>query len=160
LGPVGSFIANIVGLLTTNWVLTVSALIAVWASLTDYVVALVGNPKVQTAAEVFLAVLWTGIGIAYLVDRKRARIIKAEHDYRYGLTFEGLTPNYDPNRDDATLQFGIQFRNFSSGPIRYVVEHFDVRIGTRSAPRLRKGQLTSFLPRGGARVSNLEPFKK
>jgi hypothetical protein len=151
LGPIGSAIANLITFATTNWVLTVSALIGLWASATESIVTFALNPRVQTAILVFMAVLWTSIGLTYLVDRRRPRFIKPEHDYRYGLTFEGLIPAY--NEDGGSLGIGIQVRNFSSGPIRYTIEEFDVRMGSRALPKIKKGMLTSFMPRGAGRTS-------
>src|SRR5712672_2357048 len=92
LGPIGGTAADALAFLTNDWVLTVSTIIGLWASLTDWPVGLVQNPKIQTAALVFLFVLWTSIGITILIDRRRPRITKAVQDYLYGLTFEGLTP--------------------------------------------------------------------
>lgn len=160
LGPIGGHIADGLALLLNNWLLTMSAILSLWAALTDFVVAIAENPRVHTAILIFLTVFWTSIGVVYLFDRRKPRVIKPEHDYRYGLTFEGIVPLYDPNNEDGALQFSLQFRNFSSGPIRYTVESFDIRIDTRSLPKLKKGALTSFLPRGGARNSSQLPFKK
>src|SRR6266851_4409190 len=91
-GPVGGSAADALAFLTNNWVLTMSTIIALWAAFTEWAVAFVQNPKVQTAALVFLFVLWTSVGITVLIDRRKPRVIKPDHDYRYGLTFEGLMP--------------------------------------------------------------------
>ena len=158
LGPVGSFTANVLSILATNWVLTMSAVLGLWASFTDSVVALSENPRVHTALIVFLVLLWTSVGIAYLIDRRKPTYIRAAHDYRYGLTFEGVMPVYQPGHPEGVLAFGINLKNYSSGPIRYTVEVFDVRVGTRALPKVQKGKLTSFMPRGGGRTSTTVPF--
>jgi hypothetical protein len=158
MGPVGTFIANVVTFLTTNWVVTMTTIVSLYASTTDWLVEFIQEPKTQTFVLVFLSVLWTYIGIIYLIDRKRPVRITPAHDYRYGLTNEGLIPNYDPI--DGALQFGIQLRNYSSGPIKYNVEQLEIRIGTRSTPKLKKNQLYGYLPRGGSKFSSIDPFNK
>jgi hypothetical protein len=162
LGPVGGTAADALAFLTNNWVLTMSTIIALWAAFTEWAVAFVQNPKVQTAALVFLFVLWTSIGITFLIDRRKPRVIKASQDYLYGLTFEGLFPAMGASfdKDDDELRFGLQLRNFSSGPIKYTVEDFDVRIGNRALPRLQKGALVGFMARGAGRTSHGAPFKR
>jgi hypothetical protein len=153
LGPVGGTAADALAFLTNNWVLTMSTIIALWAAFTEWAVAIVQNPKVQTAALVFLFVLWTSIGIAILIDRRKPRIIKTDQDYRYGLTFEGLLPalGAEFDKDDRELGFSITLRNYSSGPIKYTVDDFDVRIGNRALPKLKKGVLVGFMARGAGR---------
>ena len=161
-GPVGGSAADALAFLTNNWVLTMSTIIALWAAFTEWAVAFVQNPKVQTAALVFLFVLWTSVGITVLIDRRKPRVIKPDHDYRYGLTFEGLMPLLTDafDKDDSELGFGIQLRNYSSGPIKYTVEDFDVRIGNRAVPKLKKGALVGFMARGAGRISNGGAFKR
>jgi hypothetical protein len=163
LGPIGSTAADILTFLTNNWVLTMSTIIALWASFTDWAVAMVQNPKVQTAALVFLVLLWTIVGITVLIDRRKPRITKSEHDYRYGLTFEGFVPLINDaafDKDDSQLRFGISVRNFSSGPIKYTVDELDVRIGNRALPKLKKGELFGFMARGAGRTSASPAFKR
>jgi len=161
LGPVGSALASAIQLATTNWVLTMSAILGIWASLTDSVVALVHDPRIQTGVIVFLVFLWTGAGIAYLFDRRRPRIVKTDPDYRYGLTFEGMIPNLIPHREDNWLTFGVQIRNFSQAPIRYQIDRFDLRIGTRAlSPSQSPRPLRGYLARGGGKIAALPAFKK
>ena len=57
LEPIGSAIADVLTFLTTNWVLTVSTVISLWASLTEWAVGIVQNPRVQTFAESFLVLI-------------------------------------------------------------------------------------------------------
>jgi hypothetical protein len=162
-GPAGTFVANILAFLATNWVVTMTTIVSVWAGFSAWATDIVQKQGVQTTVIVFLASLWTYIGIVFLADRKKPREIKAAQDYRYGLTFEGMAPIYDSeisNDDDPMLSVGLQLRNYSSGPIRYDIETFDVRIGTRSLPKMKKGLLYGFMPRGGGRFSTNVGFKK
>jgi hypothetical protein len=59
----------------------------------------------------------------------------------------------------VVIRVGIQLRNYS-GPLRYVIEEFDVRIGNRALPRVKKGHLTSIMSRGAGRTSTNVPFRK
>ena len=77
----------------------------------------------------------------------------------YGLTWEGLVPIFNPKGEEP-LQFGIQLRNFSSGPIRYHIEKFQVLIGDRTSPIGKPVRPTNFLPRGGARLYRTQAFKR
>jgi hypothetical protein len=160
LGPIGGFIATAITVVTVNWALVVSAgiglLAATWAALTSFF----QNTGVEVGIAVFLASIWSYIGLISLYDRRRPTLTSSAPDYRHGLIFEGLLPNFvvTPN-EPAALQFGLQFRNFSSGPMQYNVENFDIRVGSRSSPRLKRGELTSYLPRGAGRISNTMPFR-
>lgn len=160
LGDVGAFIANVLVFLTTNWPLVVTIIVSIYAGISDWAVATVHKPSVYVTVGVFLSVLWTYIGLTFLIDRRKPRLTQPAQDYRYGLVFEGCVPVYEAANEDAALQIGLQLRNFSSGPIRYSVEHFDVRIGSRTLPKLKKGALVSYLPRGAGRTSSNVPFKK
>lgn len=135
-----------------------TTLLSIWAAFTDWIVTLAESPRVHTAILVFLSILWTAIGITYLVDRRKPRLVATRYDYRYGLTFEGITPFYQPDDPEGVLGFGINVRNFTSGPIRYVVEVLDIRIGTRALPKVDKGKLTSIVQRGAGRTSTTKPF--
>jgi hypothetical protein len=106
----------------------------------------------------FVAILWAAAGIVWLGTRSAPQFVRLHQDYRYSLTFEGLMPHYDPNDPERALSFGIQLRNFSGGPLRYVVEDFDVRVGRRALPRVKKDHLKSVMARGAGRTSTTEPF--
>jgi hypothetical protein len=97
-----------------------------------------------------------------LRDRRLPRVIKSEQDFRYGLTFESFQPIAGPDfaNDDGELRFGIILRNFSSEPIKYTVEDFDVRIGNRALPVLPRGALFGFMARGARRTSLSTAFKR
>ena len=162
LGPIGAFAANALTFLTMNWPLTMSAfaglLAAVWAALTYFVL----RPSVEAAAGTFLFVLWTCVGILAITDRNRPRLVRSHQDYRYGLTFEGIIPNYLPVNAPipkaGSLGIAAQFRNFGPGPLRYEIETFEVRLGSRSLPKLKKGILFGFMARGAGRTSSHEAF--
>jgi hypothetical protein len=64
------------------------------------------------------------------------------------------------DKDDSELGFGIQLRNFSSGPIKYTVEEFDLRIANRALPKIPKGSLFGFMARGAGRTSFSPAFKR
>jgi hypothetical protein len=159
LGPVGTLIANILAFLTANWGTAVSVatgvIVALWAS----AVSFVHDPAVQAGGEIFLATLWTIVAVLYIFDRTKPRSVRAIPDYRYGLTFEGLFPNIDPLNDEQWMTFAIQIRNFSQAPIRYIVEKFDVRLGSRALPEPKK-ILTGYLPRGGGKTVSPSKFAK
>jgi len=160
LGSFGAFLANALVFLTTSWVLVMSALGSLWIGLSDWGVNFIHNPNVQAVVIVFLVVLWSAIGILVLIDRQRPRIVRSYQDYQYGLTYEGLVPIFEKDNEDGALQFVLQLRNYSMGPIRYSIEHFDVRIGSRALPEWRVEGKTVYMPRGAARSSGAIPFRK
>jgi hypothetical protein len=159
LGPVGATAADIITFLTTNWVLTMSTIVAIWAALNEWATAIVHDVRVQTALEVFLALLWSVVGLLYLVDRKRPRLTRPAPDYRYGLTFEGIAPSIDTMSDEGWFGLLIQLRNFSQAPIHYTVDSFDFRIGSRALPKSKK-VLDGYLARGGGKSVCPSRFKR
>jgi hypothetical protein len=83
--------------------------------------------------------------------------VRSAVDYRYGLIFEGIQRNYLPTTANVpnagSLQFGINIRNFSLGPMRVRAEEIDIRIGSRASPKLNKGELAGgILSRGAGRT--------
>lgn len=160
-GGAGTHIANIITVLTTNWGVSVSVgmglIGALWASALGFF----QHPAVQIGIGVFLATLWTIAGVTYLIDRTRARVVRISPDYRYGLTFEGIMPSVLPHREDAWLTMGVQIRNFSQSPIRYAVERFEIKIGTRSLPpRSQSRPNRGYLARGAGKIAGAPSFKK
>lgn len=162
LGPFGSLVANVVSFLTTNWVVTMTTLLSLWASLSDWAVAFVDRPGVRTFAFVFIVGLWTWIGIAALIDRRRPKAVTTFPDYRYGLVFEGFTPLFVATNskmpEPGGLQFSIQIRNFSPSPIKYVLESYDVRIGSRTHEKYGETIVSGYLARGSGRQARLSGF--
>jgi hypothetical protein len=159
-GTLGSQVANIITVLTANWGIVVSVATGVVASVWSVTLGFFQHPAVQVAIGVSLATLWSIIGVTYLADRRRPRIVRTSPDYRYGLTFEGLIPNLVPHAEDAWLGLGVQIRNFTQAPIRYSIEKFDIRIGTRTLPKTQGRPLKGYLARGGAKIGGAPSFKK
>lgn len=159
LGPLGTLVANILAFLTANWGVAVSAVVAIYVALSQWATSVVNSPTTQAAALTFLVLLWGYIGITFLIDRHHPRIVKTVPDYRYGLTFEGVLSNIDILSEDSWLAFGIQVRNFTQSPIRYRVESFDFRIGSRALPKVEK-QPVGYLARGSGKIITPSAFKK
>jgi hypothetical protein len=95
-GAAGNFLANAITFLTTNWVLTVSAVTAFLVSLWDQAVEVLGYPRTQATILAFVAVLWTLIGIRMLITQGRPRQVKFAHEDAYSLIVENIEPNYNP----------------------------------------------------------------
>jgi hypothetical protein len=161
-GAVGSALAVTVSLLAGNWVVASTVAASIYVGLSIWAIDFVNRPDVRAATFVFLTLQWTYVGFTILVDRRKARIVKAEHDYRYGLTFEGfhliVAPDFDS--EGGELRFGIGLRNFSSGPIKYAVDDLDVRIGKLALPLLLPGTLFGFMARGSGRTSYSSAFQR
>jgi len=160
-GPLGTAAANILVFLTVNWVAVVSAVTAISLALWSNAVTFFHRPDVEVGIGIFIAVLWTLVGLLFLWDRRKPRTIRAHPDYRYGLTFEGIAPFYNPDQpDEAVFALGIALRNYSNNPIRYDVDSFELHIETRSPPKVKRGVLYGYMPRGGARTSTPAAFRK
>lgn len=159
LGPIGRTIATIITVLTTNWGIVVSVGLGLVAAAINGFYRIASDPHVQVGIGTFVAALWTYIGFIVIVDRRKPRIMRPVQDYSYGLTFEGCNANYAPQSEDA-LQFGLLLRNYSSGPLRYHIEKFQVLIGDRTTPIGKPQRATNFMPRGGGRIYKAAPFKK
>lgn len=160
-GAIGSALAVTVSLLAANWMVAVTVAASIYVGLSAWAIDFVNRPDVRAAAFVFLVLLWTYIGFAILIDRRKARVVKSEQDYRYGLTFEGFMPAATEfDQDDSELRFALQLRNYSSGPIKYTLNEFDVRIGNRALPMILPGTLFGFMARGAGRTSFSPPFKR
>jgi hypothetical protein len=114
------------------------------------------NRSFVGASLIFVLLLWTYIGLVWLITRKP----RDWRTLRYGITFEGIQPNFDPRSEEGGLSLAVVVRNFSPAPIRYFIEEIDVHIGTRTLPsRYRKNSLQGILARGAARASTPIPFK-
>jgi hypothetical protein len=160
LGLFGSVLMALINVLTINWIALVAVIVSIYVATEGWTSQFVQKTSTRVFAEVFLAVLWSWIGLLYLRDRKRPRVITVAQDYRYGLTIEGVAINHNPLIEDAALSFPLMLRNYSPGPIRYEITQFDVRIGTRSLPKLKKGELAGYMARGGGKTTWPDPFKK
>jgi|GEM_PF-2348029 len=159
-GGVGTFIANILVFISTNWWVVMAAFVAVFTAIWETSLQFAQRQEVQTFVWVFLALLWTHIGLAVLRDRRRPTVITPHQDYAHGLTFEGISWLYQPHIEQVALVFALQFRNNSSGPIKYDIEVFDIKIGNRTLPDFPQGSFTSVMPRGGGRIARHSAFSR
>jgi hypothetical protein len=105
-GSIGSFVANVIKLLTANWIAAVSAVIAIYYALQEWAVHFVLDPRTLAGFVIFLFLLWTAIGLTYLNDRRKPRLVQSHHDYRYGLTFQGCRPIFLPETAPVANQRG------------------------------------------------------
>jgi hypothetical protein len=133
LGPLGSAAANVLAILTTNWVLVVSAALAIFTALEAWTIALVQNLAVRSAAEVFIAALWTIIGLRVLAQSKRPQEVKIAHEYAYSIIIENMTPIFNDTEDFA-FALAINFRNVGAGPLRVKLDELRVILGDRTLP--------------------------
>jgi hypothetical protein len=85
------------------------------------------TPTTHELAFVFLITLWTFIGLTWLAERKKPTEIFPKKDFRYGLTFEGLSAVLDPRHEASGLQISVGLRNYSPIPIKY---HVGYRLNT------------------------------
>jgi len=163
MGDLGGHAANVLTFLTTNWGATLATIIAAGTWLNKWAWGIALTPAVYASAGVFLFVLWTIIGLTYLYDRRKPRKVQTHLDYRYGLTFEGFGPNYmsaDAGFPDAgALQFVIQVRNYSPGPIQYFLESCDIRLDSRASPKYEPGKVRGYMARGSGRSARTGAFK-
>jgi hypothetical protein len=157
-GPLGNALGTAVSLLTANWGLTLSAALGFIAAFETNAFTFFMRPGVSVGVGVWLAALWTWIGLCVLWDRRRPREVVPHQDYRYGLTFGGVIAIHDPI--EGSIRMALAFTNHCPGPIRYSIEHFDVRLESRALPRYQKGFLTAYLPRGGNKMSVTEAFTR
>ena len=67
--------------------------------------------NVLASLAVFVGIIWGAAGMVWLGTRSEPQIVKADRDYAYGLTFEGLSPYFNPDNPESCLCFGIQHRN-------------------------------------------------
>lgn len=159
-GKLGNFFVTAVTLITTNWVLVMSFIAAVFAYLNNFVKSIVANQDFKNSAQLFLIVVWTFIGLLWLSDRKKPKLMANFKDYQYGLTWEGFICGIDVKNDEKFFGINMQARNFLPNPLKYTVEDIDLRIGNRTIPRYESGKLTSIMPRGAGRQSGIGLFAK
>lgn len=148
----GNFILWLGTLITYSWWSTIitagSVALAAWRWGKSVIV----KPLFHSVVLVFVATLWTLIGLSWL-SRRKPKDVDA---LRYGITVEGITPVFE----GIGLQFGIAVRNYSPVPLRYWVEEFEVKIDTRTLPtKYKQDSLTAMLPRGSQRTSSTNSFK-
>ena len=149
-GKAGETLAWILALIETKltWAAIISLglgfLAAFWSGLFNFF----SNQHTQIAIGVFLAALWTYIGL---------RIIR--RDYRYSLNPEGFQLYIDPDSTDLALSVGINFRNICTHPIRIRVEEFRLKIEDRTCAD-PDTTIEMIVPRVSARGIRSGGFKK
>lgn len=159
-GAVGAAIAVTINLLTAHWLVAMPVAVGFVVSFWEGALAAAMTPSVYVGVGAFLVALWTAVGISVLIDRRKPRLIKADQDYRYGLTCEGIAVQYDPNNHAAMLRFMVILRNFSQAPIFYTIKRFEVRFGKTSLPPVEDGKLKGYLSRGGGKGSGPGTFER
>jgi hypothetical protein len=82
---------------------------------------------------IFVAVLLSLAALVWLATRNKVGTFRVEPDYRFRLGYEGLHLAFDPD-DAKALQIGVNLRNASAHPIRYVVDDMRVVIGGHTVP--------------------------
>lgn len=151
LGPLGSFLANIIALLATNWGVVVSAVIGattgIWALASDWV----QNSRVQSAVIVFLVLFWTYIGFVVLRSQRKPTSVRVYHDYAYALAFEIANPLIDPDKP-GFIMANFSFRNVGAGPAKCLMEDMRVILDGRTADHPITVSREFIVPRGTAKA--------
>lgn len=139
LGTIGAWIADTAQFITTNWVVTMSAIFTIISGLFDSVILWLQKPYVYTSAGVFLFFLWTFIGLSILRRNSKPILTKGVPDYSYGIIQQGVAealigdfPNGHQNAGMKGLSVGLGFCNMSNGPIRLKTEDLRVVINGRT----------------------------
>jgi hypothetical protein len=156
----GGTLAWILTILTTQWGVIVSALVAFAVAAFTWTSDFVHRTEVQTAAAVFLVLLWTYIGVSTVSRRKRPIIIRHEEEYSYTLLHEGINFGFDPDNVENCLQLGINLRNVGTLPMLYVVESLQVVIGDRTVTKKEYKNNSGIMARFGARVFRDTGFRR
>jgi hypothetical protein len=155
----GSFGAVIITYITAGWGVLMSAALSILVLASASLTSWIETPAVHSAGFAFIFSLWTIIGVLFLYDRSRPRLVSPAADYRYGLTLEQIGVLFYP-RDDNCLQFTLMLRNVSPGPVHYDVDMFDIRITSRVSPKIKRGDLSAYMARGAMRGANMTPFRR
>lgn len=162
LGKAGEITAAAITLIESKltWAVVVSAafgtLAALWAGLFDFF----SNQHTQVALGVFLAVLWTYVGVRVLRSFREPIHTLPKADYRYCINPEGLGVVVDPkNPHLLSVSVVYTLRNVGNWPIRVRVEKFDLRIEDRAAQEPDKN-IEMVIPRASARGIQSGGFKK
>ncbi len=134
LGTLGGHTATVLTFLTTNWALTMSTVAAAIVGFWDQATAFAGDPKTRSVILVFLAVLWTSIGVRVIIAQNRPRIVKTAHEYPYSVIIEGIAPIYNQGSADRAFSIAVNFRNVGAGPIRIRLEELRIVVGDRTLP--------------------------
>jgi hypothetical protein len=129
---------------------------AVWKSVFDFF----SDPHVKVGIEVWLAGLWTYVGLSVVRSFGKPINMLPTPDYRHCIAPEGLVVGLSADQSsEHAFSVLFNFRNVGNWPIRIHVEKFDVRIEDR-AGRESASKLTFVLPRVGPRSIQSGGFKK
>jgi hypothetical protein len=131
-GDTGTWLANILVALTTNWLITVAAIFGTVTWLWDSLFNFFHDPRIQVAIGVFLAALWTYVGMRVLRSFREPIRMLPQPEYEYCLNAEAFQLYVDPKGTEAALNVGISYRNVGNFPVRYRVEEFRLVIGDRT----------------------------
>jgi hypothetical protein len=150
LGPFG-FLADVVAIAQTNWGLVISLVVAVGASIWKSAFEVATNPHFQVAVAVFFVTLWTFTAVSILRQMHTGIKIKPVLDYAHSIVLDGNQLAFDRNakKTDFAIQYGINVRNVSNGPICVEVHDYRVIINGRTIPDSNLIKL--ILPRLGAK---------
>jgi len=159
-GWLANLLVNAIYLLGTNWVLTLSTLIAIVTVISRTTAEIVGNSHIQLAAISFLVVMWTLIGLLFLKDRKSPVKTIRIPSLAYGLGFENFRIGFERGNDHACYQIGVVLRNVSGVALRYTVEQLEVRIKARSMNNKKTQDKGGIIPFGVARSYWCDAFPK
>jgi hypothetical protein len=130
---------------------------AIWAWLSQQPLVWVAIAALAT----FTLLIWMWNGITWARNQKRPSKARISFDYAYGLSLENITLGLDDDgRGDAALQFGLNLRNATSGPIKYYVEEFDVIVNDRTAALPLFKNRGGPLPRDARTIFFYPPFSK
>jgi hypothetical protein len=153
-GPIGTFIANAILFLTTNWGLVVSVALGIFAAVIGVAYDIASNSHVQVGVGTFIAALWTYIGLRTLRSFRETKNIAISPDYKYCVNPENYQLALDQESEDAALQVTFNFRNVSPTAMRLKVENFRLMIEDRSCPD-PEDNLELIIPRLSARLRSL-----
>lgn len=133
-----------------------------WAYLTQWGYL----PIALTFLGVFVAAIWGINGILWMQGRNRPSKARITFDYSYGLNLDGLGVGFEPDNENNALQFWLQLRSHTNGPVKYSVEKFRTTVEDRfiDIPRTvtgilpRAGQITIY-PGSGLKKEAIDAFK-
>ena len=129
------------------------------AALTASLFAFFSDPRIQVAIGVFMACLWTYIGLRILHSYGAVSRVAVEPDYRYCLSREGYQLGYDNKATDLAFSVSFGFRNVCTAPIHLKVEEFRILIGDRTCGDPEK-EIDLVVPRVAQRILRSGGFSK
>jgi hypothetical protein len=157
-GSFATALATVATLLTTSWGVIVSAAVGLATALWTGALEFFQRTEVQYGIGMFFVSLWTYIGLSTILSRRRPRLVRSFHDYRYGLTLEGCAPVWDADPTTGGLQMNLAFRNYTQGALKFLLQHVDIRLGTRALQKATLPQTSGLISRGGAKLVRAASF--